>query len=126
MNKANYEMNLEYRQRQNQRFVEQRTRGEAMLYNGATQDERVRGAEHVVDALWERSCMAIEGHPRAAEHPEYIEFMRMLDLPRIFARTPDVPPELTRRCGPPIVGVIAPGDVYWRPRRRRGRTPRRR
>jgi hypothetical protein len=110
-----HDMNLEYRQRRGALFAEQRERGNEKLRTGATLAERVAGAELVVEALHERSCMAIEGHRRAAEHPGYAEYLRMLDLTRVFGWTPDVPPELNRRYGPPIVGPIAPGDSYWRP-----------
>lgn len=131
MTKAIYDRNLEYRERRGERFAEQRRRGEEMLYTGATLAERVRGAEHIVDALYERSCMKVEGHRREAEHPGYAEYLRMLDLKRLFGSTPDVPAELTRRYGPPIDGPIAPGDSYWRPganstagnRRRRTHAP---
>lgn len=131
MSKAINNRTLEYRERQSERFNEQRRRGEEMLYTGATLGERVRGAERIVEALWERSCMKIEGHRRAAEHPGYAEYLRMLDLNRLFGSMPDVQAELTRRYGPPIDGPIAPGDSYWRPganstagnRRRRAHAP---
>ncbi len=131
MTNAIDDMNLEYRQRQNDRYAVQRKRGDEMLRTGATLAERVTGAELVVEALHERSYMAIEGHHREAEHPGYAEYLRMLDLTKIGAHALDVRAELSRRYGPPIIGSIASGDSYWRPRAsstagaRRRRAPRR-
>lgn len=131
MTKAIYDRNLEHRERRGERFAEQRRCGEEMLYNGTTLAERVRGAERIVEALWERSCMKIEGHRRAAEHPGYAEYLRMLDLKRLFGAVPGVVAELMGRYGLPIEGTIPPGDSYWHPgakskagtRRRRARPP---
>lgn len=83
-----------------------------LVSNGATLEERVRGAVTQLNALHERSLLLHNQDQRRSRHPDFPQFVRWLDLERLFPA--DVAASVRTHYGAHVPGKIASGDSYWR------------
>ncbi|MBH22900.1 MAG: hypothetical protein CMH57_00300 [Myxococcales bacterium] len=77
------------------------------LDDADSKQEEVSAALELVRALYDRSLALAISNKNANDHPDYWEYVSMLDLPEI--------PQVLRTRFPYKEGHIAPGFTIWEP-----------